>query len=100
MMVGEGAVAVVRGEWLPCRVESALTSEEMDMAGPSLDEKGGKSRGPAKGEATGGCRGAGNGKADDEPEGPEVGEGGGMVRDANEGGGGGGGSRGPVGAPC
>lgn len=88
-MVGEGAVALVRGEWLPCLLLSAPMREEIDMDGPGLEAKAARSRTPEKGEAAGGGRGAGTGKEFEFDE-AVVGEGGGMVRDEKEGGAGGG----------
>lgn len=94
LMVGEGAVAVVRGDWLPCLLLSPPIREDMDIDGPDLDAKPDKSRTPAKGDAAGGGRGAGTGK-EEFGGAVVVGDGGGMVRDAKDGGGGGG-SSGPM----
>lgn len=91
---GEGAVAAVLGDWFPCRDGSPPIKEEMDMVVPGRELKPGKSLEPTYGEAEGVWRGAGIEKADD--GGPDVGDGGGMLRAAKERGtgGGGGGSRG------
>ena len=34
LIVGEGAVALVRGEWLPCLLLSPPMRDDMDIAGP------------------------------------------------------------------
>lgn len=47
LMVGDGAVALVRGEWFPCLLLSPPIREDMDMEGPALGAKPDKSRTPA-----------------------------------------------------
>lgn len=47
LMVGEGAVAEVRGEWLPCLTTSPPPiRDDIDMLAPGLEPKLGRSRGP------------------------------------------------------
>lgn len=48
LIVGEGAVALVRGEWFPCLVLSLPIREDIDMEGPGpvLEAKLDKSRVP------------------------------------------------------